>query len=218
MFYQFEGDLFRIFPSRFLYCYVVFSIDCLTSVEPACKSVSHDCAGPTWETNILTVESTYLVVEQLLIIYECEAQQWATYLRSLFTGSLSEASICSYDIATVSSRQDDFLRLSQYSCKLLILSKGMLEGLCPKRRFFLARVLCPATAVVVLLCGVESLAPLLEQVPLNGDDCLQVSSEQDAHEYLSAVTDIVKKGRAMALKSFWLFLAVRGDTTGLHFN
>ncbi|XP_033961680.1 B-cell scaffold protein with ankyrin repeats-like [Pseudochaenichthys georgianus] len=116
------------------------------------------------------------------------AQQWATYLRSVFTGSLSEASICSYDIATVSSRQDDFLRLSQYSCK------GMLEGLCPKRRFFLARVLCPATAVVVLLCGVESLAPLLEQVPLNGDDCLQVSSEQHAHGYLSAVTDIVKKG------------------------
>ncbi|KAJ4948325.1 hypothetical protein JOQ06_019861 [Pogonophryne albipinna] len=139
-------------------------------------------------------------VEQLLIIYECEAQQWATYLRSLFTGSLSEASICSFDIATVSSRQDDFLRLSQYSCKLLILSKGMLEGLCPKRRFFLARVLCPATAVVVLLCGVESLAPLLEQVPLNGDDCLQVSSEQDAHEYLSAVTDIVKKASAANVK------------------
>ncbi|XP_063756895.1 B-cell scaffold protein with ankyrin repeats-like [Eleginops maclovinus] len=132
-------------------------------------------------------------VEQLLIIYECEAEQWATYLRSLFTGSLLETSICCYDIATVSSRQNDFLLLARYSCKLLILSKGMLEGLCPKRRFFLARVLCPAAAVVVLLCGVESLTPLLELVPLNGDECLQVSSEQDAHEYLSAVTDIVKK-------------------------
>lgn len=66
------------------------------------------------------------------------------------------------------------------------------------RRFFLARVLYPATNVVVLLCGVESLAPFLELVPLKGDKCLQISSEQDAHEYLSAVTDIVKKGMELA--------------------
>ncbi|XP_071333778.1 B-cell scaffold protein with ankyrin repeats-like [Trachinotus anak] len=132
--------------------------------------------------------------EQLLIIYETEAEQWATYLKSVFTGPISEAGICCYDIATVSSRRDDFLRLAQYNCKLLILSKGMLEGLCQMWRFFLARVLSPAAHVVVLLCGVESLTPLLELVPLNGDECLQISSEQDAHEYLSAVTDIVKKG------------------------
>lgn len=62
------------------------------------------------------------------------------------------------------------------------------------RRFFLARVLSPAARVVVLLCGVDSLTPLLELVPLNGDECLQISSEQDAPEYLSAVTDIVRKG------------------------
>ncbi|XP_028285359.1 B-cell scaffold protein with ankyrin repeats-like [Parambassis ranga] len=130
----------------------------------------------------------------LLIIYETEAKQWATYLQSVFTGPVSEAGICCYDIATVSSRRDDFLRLAHYNCKLLILSKGMLEGLCQMRRFFLARVLSPAACVVVLLCGVDSLTPLLELVPLNGDDCLQISSEQDAPEYLSAVTDIVRKG------------------------
>ncbi|XP_068444432.1 B-cell scaffold protein with ankyrin repeats-like [Clinocottus analis] len=133
-------------------------------------------------------------VAELLIIYEKEAEQWATYLHSAFTGPISEAGICRYDIATVSSRQEDFLRLVQYTCKLLILSKGMLEGLCQKRRFFLARVLRPAAHVVVLLCGVESLTPLLEMVPLNGDECLLVSSEQDAHEYLATVTDIVGKG------------------------
>ncbi|KAA8578979.1 hypothetical protein FQN60_009201, partial [Etheostoma spectabile] len=132
--------------------------------------------------------------EELLIIYESEAEQWATYLQSVFTGPISEAGICCYDIATVSSRQDDFLRLAHYTCKLLILSKGMLEGLCQKRRFFLARVLRPAAHVVVLLCGVDSLTPLLELVPLNGDECLKVSSEQDAHEYLSTVTDVVRKG------------------------
>lgn len=94
----------------------------------------------------------------------------------------------------MTSRRDDFLRLVQYSCKLLILSRGMLEGLCQLRRFFLARVLTPAARVVVLLCGVDSLTPLLDLVPLNGDECLQISSEQDAHEYLSMVTDIVRRG------------------------
>uniref|UniRef100_A0A3Q1I3Z7 B cell scaffold protein with ankyrin repeats 1 n=1 Tax=Acanthochromis polyacanthus TaxID=80966 RepID=A0A3Q1I3Z7_9TELE len=132
--------------------------------------------------------------DDLLIIYETEAKQWATYLQSLFAGSIPEAGICCYDIATVSSRRDDFLRLSRYTCKLLILSKGMLESLCPMQRFFLGRVLSPAAHVVVLLCGVDSLTPLLELVPLNGDKCLQISSEQDAAEYLSAVTDIVRKG------------------------
>ncbi|KAM6894211.1 B-cell scaffold protein with ankyrin repeats-like [Lycodopsis pacificus] len=132
--------------------------------------------------------------KQLLIIYEPEAEQWATYLHSVFTGPISEAGICCYDIAAVSSRRDDFLGLVQYTCKLLVLSKGMLEGLCQKRRFFLARVLRPAAHVVVLLCGVETLTPLLELVPLNGDECLQISSEQHAHEYLTIVTDIVGKG------------------------
>ncbi|XP_042566470.1 B-cell scaffold protein with ankyrin repeats-like [Clupea harengus] len=70
----------------------------------------------------------------------------------------------------------------------------MLEGLCPLRRFFLARVLRPPEQVVVLLCGVPSLAPFLEQVPLQGDPYLQISSEQEAHEYTATVADIVRKG------------------------
>ncbi|XP_060887785.1 B-cell scaffold protein with ankyrin repeats-like [Labrus mixtus] len=135
--------------------------------------------------------------KELLIIYETEAEQWATYLHSVFTGPISEAGICCYDIATAGRRPDDFSRLAEYTCKLLILSKGMLEVLGQMQRFFLARVLSPAARVVVLLCGVESLTPLLELVPLNADECLQISSEQDAHEYLSAVTDIVKKGMAL---------------------
>lgn len=65
------------------------------------------------------------------------------------------------------------------------------------RRFFLGRVLTPAAHVVVLLCGVDSLAPLLELVPLDGNECLQISSEQDAQEYLSTVMDIVGRGKAV---------------------
>uniref|UniRef100_A0A3B4H5I5 DBB domain-containing protein n=1 Tax=Pundamilia nyererei TaxID=303518 RepID=A0A3B4H5I5_9CICH len=105
--------------------------------------------------------------------------------QSVFTGPISEAGICCYDIAAATSPKGDFLRLVQYTCKLLILSKGLLEGLCPTKRFFLGRVLSPAAHVVVLLCGVESLNPLLELVPLNGEECTQISSEQDASEYLS---------------------------------
>ncbi|XP_041840355.1 B-cell scaffold protein with ankyrin repeats-like [Melanotaenia boesemani] len=131
--------------------------------------------------------------EDLLIIYETEAKQWATYLQSVFTGPVSEAGICCYDVATL-SRRHDFLRLSRYTCKILILTKGMLEDFCHLRRFFLSRVLSPASNVVVLLCGVESLTPLLDLVPLNGDECLQLSSEQDAPEYLSTVIDIIRKG------------------------
>uniref|UniRef100_A0A3B4WUM7 B cell scaffold protein with ankyrin repeats 1 n=1 Tax=Seriola lalandi dorsalis TaxID=1841481 RepID=A0A3B4WUM7_SERLL len=161
----------------------------------------------------------FLVAEELLIIYETEAEQWATYLKTVFTGPISEAGICCYDIATVSSRRDDFLRLAQYNCKLLILSKGMLEGLCQMWRFFLARVLSPAANVVVLLCGVESLTPLLERVPLNGDECLVISSEQDAHVYLSTVTDIVKKDITGA--QFGIFNVssfIGGSTTAANVN
>ncbi|XP_014190779.2 B-cell scaffold protein with ankyrin repeats isoform X1 [Haplochromis burtoni] len=132
----------------------------------------------------------------LLIVYDTEAKQWATYLQSVFTGPISEAGICCYDIAAATSPKGDFLRLVQYTCKLLILSKGLLEGLCPTKRFFLGRVLSPAAHVVVLLCGVESLNPLLELVPLNGDECTQISSEQDASEYLSTVMDTVRKASA----------------------
>ncbi|XP_048092031.1 B-cell scaffold protein with ankyrin repeats-like [Alosa alosa] len=132
----------------------------------------------------------------LLIIYEAETEQWASYMRSVLVGPVADEGICCYDIATVTGRksQEDFLCLVQYRCKLLILSRGLLEALCPLRRFFLARVLTPPSQVVVLLCGVPSLAPLLEQVPLQGDVYLQISSEQEAHEYTATVADIVRKG------------------------
>ncbi|KAK2914186.1 hypothetical protein Q8A67_002585 [Cirrhinus molitorella] len=132
--------------------------------------------------------------EDLLIIYESEAEQWASYLHFQLVGLIPEAGICCYDIALVTSRRDDFLRLGGYKCKLLILSRGMLEGLCQLRRFFLARVLRPETSVVILLCGVESLDPLLQLVPLKGEQCLQISSEQEPQDYQLAVAEIVHKG------------------------
>ncbi|XP_040929187.1 B-cell scaffold protein with ankyrin repeats-like isoform X2 [Betta splendens] len=130
--------------------------------------------------------------KQLLIIYEAEAEQWASYLRSVFTGPIPASGICCYDITGGSGRDEPVLR--PFACKLVILSKGLVEALSQRLRALLARVLSPAAGVVVLLCGVDSLTPLLELVPLDANECLQVSSEQDANEYLSAVTDVVRKG------------------------
>lgn len=48
--------------------------------------------------------------------------------------------------------------------------------------------------MVILLCGVESLDPLLELVPVKGESCLQISSEQEPQEYCSAVAEIVHRG------------------------
>ncbi|KAM9501183.1 B-cell scaffold protein with ankyrin repeats-like isoform 2-T2 [Clarias gariepinus] len=132
--------------------------------------------------------------KELLIIFEQEAEQWASYMHSILAKSVLEPGICCYNIAMVSKRRDDFLELMGYKCKLLILSRGMLEGLCQLRRFFLARVLKPEACVVVLLCGVESLEPLLELIPLRSEECLQISSEQDAQEYRSAVLNIIRRG------------------------
>ncbi|KAK3546413.1 hypothetical protein QTP70_026293 [Hemibagrus guttatus] len=132
--------------------------------------------------------------KELLIIFEQEAEQWASYMCSILAISVPETGICCYNIAMVSSRRDNFLELNGYKCKLLILSRGMLEGMCQLYRFFLARVLRPESCVVVLLCGVESLDPLLELIPLKGEECLQISSEQDAQEYCSAVLDIIRRG------------------------
>uniref|UniRef100_A0A673N2S3 DBB domain-containing protein n=1 Tax=Sinocyclocheilus rhinocerous TaxID=307959 RepID=A0A673N2S3_9TELE len=137
----------------------------------------------TLGTGQLNIDNLPFSAEDLLIIYEAEAEQWASYLHFHLVGPIPEAGICCYDIALVTSRRDDFLRLGGYKCKLLILSRGMLEGLCQLRRFFLARVLRPETSVVILLCGVESLDPLLELVPLKGDQCLQISSEQEPQDY-----------------------------------
>uniref|UniRef100_A0A8C9T8Z9 B cell scaffold protein with ankyrin repeats 1 n=1 Tax=Scleropages formosus TaxID=113540 RepID=A0A8C9T8Z9_SCLFO len=132
-------------------------------------------------------------VEDLLIIYEEEAKQWASYLKSIFAGLLPTAGILCYDISTVTSNLDESLNLGHYRCKLLVLSQGMLEGLCQIQRFFLARVLQPSAQVVVLLCGVETIDPLLQTVPAI-EGCLQLSSEQDAQVYLSTVTEIMQKG------------------------
>lgn len=163
------------------------------------KRVKIRCLTSTcWCDYIFVISTQFVSEKELLIIFEQEAEQWASYMHSILTGSVPETGICCYNIAMVTSRRDNFLELNGYKCKLLILSLGMLEGMCQLRRFFLSRVLRPEACVVVLLCGVESLGPLLELIPLKGEECLQISSKQDAQEYQSAVLDIIRRGESSA--------------------
>ncbi|CAL8385410.1 unnamed protein product [Arctogadus glacialis] len=144
--------------------------------------------------------------QDLLILYEPEAAQWASYLRSVFADQLAHDAIRLFDIATVTAGQlHDPLALARYRCKLLVLTPALVEQVqqqdggggggggrpCRVRRFFLCRVLTPAASVVVLLCGLEGLAPLLGLVPLQADRCLVVSAEQGPEEYLDAVLRVV---------------------------
>lgn len=43
------------------------------------------------------------------------------------------------------------------------------------------------------------MTPLLNLVPLNADECLQISSEQDAPDYMSSVINIIRKGNCLLL-------------------
>ncbi|XP_030205977.1 B-cell scaffold protein with ankyrin repeats [Gadus morhua] len=146
--------------------------------------------------------SHWLQTQDLLILYEPEAAQWASYLHSVFTDQLPHDAIRLFDIATVTAGQlHDPLALARYRCKLLVLTPALVEQVqqdgggggrpCRVRRFFLCRVLTPAASVVVLLCGLEGLAPLLGLVPLQADRCLVVSTEQGPEEYLDAVVRVV---------------------------
>ncbi|XP_041120864.1 B-cell scaffold protein with ankyrin repeats-like [Polyodon spathula] len=146
----------------------------------------------------------------LVIIYEEEAEQWATYLKYVFLEKIKVQNMCCYDIGMASIKNEDFVKFSLYKCKLLILSKGMLDMMCQIRRFFLSRVLQPPQTVVILQCGVSSSGKLFELVPL-GSECLEISSEQDPKEYLATVTGIIYKG-AQAASNF------NARTAGLEFK
>ncbi|MBN3283148.1 BANK1 protein, partial [Polyodon spathula] len=157
-----------------------------------------------------TVFFFFLIGNDLVIIYEEEAEQWATYLKYVFLEKIKVQNMCCYDIGMASIKNEDFVKFSLYKCKLLILSKGMLDMMCQIRRFFLSRVLQPPQTVVILQCGVSSSGKLFELVPL-GSECLEISSEQDPKEYLATVTGIIYKG-AQAASNF------NARTAGLEFK
>ncbi|XP_061334163.1 B-cell scaffold protein with ankyrin repeats isoform X1 [Pezoporus flaviventris] len=129
--------------------------------------------------------------EDILVIYEQEAEEWALYLKSLFGHIVNEEGILLYNIETSSFKQQELFSLPSYKCKLLILSCGLLNCLNQKRSYFLERVLRPPDNVVILLCGVENSEVLYETLTLDRGSN-EISTDQEPEEYLSVVTGIIQ--------------------------
>uniref|UniRef100_A0A8C6IVB5 B-cell scaffold protein with ankyrin repeats n=1 Tax=Melopsittacus undulatus TaxID=13146 RepID=A0A8C6IVB5_MELUD len=137
----------------------------------------------------LSLENT----EDILVIYEQEAEEWALYLKSHFGHIVKEEGILLYNIETSSFKQQELSSLLSYKCKLLILSCGLLNCLNQKRSYFLERVLRPPDNVVILLCGVENSEILHETLTLDRGS-KEISTDQEPEEYLSVVTGIIQPG------------------------
>ncbi|XP_064004469.1 B-cell scaffold protein with ankyrin repeats isoform X2 [Pogoniulus pusillus] len=129
--------------------------------------------------------------EDILVIYEQEAEEWALYLKSLFTHVVNEGGILLYNLETSSFKHQELYSLSCYKCKVLILSCGLLNCLNQKRSYFLERVLRPADNVVILLCGVENSEILYDVLTLDRSS-QEISTDQEPEEYLSVVTGIIQ--------------------------
>uniref|UniRef100_A0A8B9IRW3 B-cell scaffold protein with ankyrin repeats n=1 Tax=Amazona collaria TaxID=241587 RepID=A0A8B9IRW3_9PSIT len=131
--------------------------------------------------------------EDILVIYEQEAEEWALYLKSLFGHIVNEEGILLYNIETSSFKQQELFSLPSFKCKLLILSCGLLNCLNQKRIYFLEQVLRPPDNVVILLCGVENSEMLYETLTLDRGS-KEISTDQEPEEYLSVVTGIIQPG------------------------
>ncbi|KAM4674512.1 B-cell scaffold protein with ankyrin repeats [Amazona ochrocephala] len=132
--------------------------------------------------------------EDILVIYEQEAEEWALYLKSLFGHIVNEEGILLYNIETSSFKQQELFSLPSFKCKLLILSCGLLNCLNQKRIYFLEQVLRPPDNVVILLCGVENSEMLYETLTLDRGS-KEISTDQEPEEYLSVVTGIIQPGK-----------------------
>ncbi|NXN18551.1 BANK1 protein, partial [Indicator maculatus] len=129
--------------------------------------------------------------EDILVIYEQEAEEWALYLKSLFGHIVNEGGILLYNLETSSFKHQELDSLPCYKCKVLILSCGLLNCLNRKRSYFLEHVLNPADHVVILLCGVENSEILYDLLTLDGG-IQEISTDQEPEEYLSVVSGIIE--------------------------
>ncbi|GCB77360.1 hypothetical protein scyTo_0019273 [Scyliorhinus torazame] len=131
----------------------------------------------------------------LLILYEEDAEEWSTYLKQIFSEALNPQSICSYDVGCPNDLKVTAADLLAYKCKLLVLTPGFLASLTTSKRIQLGKILQAPDEVVVLLCGVPSSDDLYKLVHAERG-CWELSSDQDAQEYLSVVSCIINSGEA----------------------
>ncbi|XP_045140262.1 B-cell scaffold protein with ankyrin repeats [Echinops telfairi] len=127
------------------------------------------------------------------MIYEEDAEEWALYLREVFSHAVKKETIMLYCLENFSLRHFESLKMNSYKCKLLILSNSLLTDLTPKKCQFLEKVLQSPGSVVTLLCGVKSSDQLYKLLNISGDR-LEISTEQEPEDYISLIRSVLFKG------------------------
>ncbi|XP_043530449.1 B-cell scaffold protein with ankyrin repeats-like isoform X2 [Chiloscyllium plagiosum] len=129
----------------------------------------------------------------LVILYEEEAEEWSAYLKQIFLDQLNPQSIHCFKVGCPNDLKVATSNLTAYRCKFLVLTPGFLTALTTPKRIHLSKILQPSDEVVLLLCGVPNSDEFykLLSVPRG---IYELSSTQNAQDYLSAVISILSSG------------------------
>ncbi|XP_054447658.1 B-cell scaffold protein with ankyrin repeats [Pteronotus mesoamericanus] len=131
--------------------------------------------------------------KDIIMIYEEDAEEWALYLREVFSQIVKMEAILLYHLENYSLRDLELLNLNSYKCKLLILSDSLLKDLTPKKCQFLEKVLHSPESVVTLLCGVTSSDQLYKLLNIS-ESRWEISAEQGPEDYISVIESIIFGG------------------------
>ncbi|XP_077332755.1 B-cell scaffold protein with ankyrin repeats [Lithobates pipiens] len=128
--------------------------------------------------------------KELLVIFEKNGEEWATYLKKLLKTHLNTDAVFLCNLDCESEEMLELLSQSNYQCKLLILTSYLLETFCRNQCAYFFHLLQPSHRVILLLCGVESPEGFYEIFPLE-KDCHVILSDEDPNEYISVVSTVM---------------------------
>ncbi|XP_028347492.1 B-cell scaffold protein with ankyrin repeats isoform X2 [Physeter macrocephalus] len=131
--------------------------------------------------------------KDIIMIYEEDAEEWALYLREIFSHVVKREAILLYHLENYFLRDLELLSLNSYKCKLLILSNSLLQNLSSKKCQFLENVLHSPESVVTLLCGMKSSDHLYKLLNISGGRW-EISTEQEPEDYISVIKSIIFRG------------------------
>ncbi|XP_035881869.1 B-cell scaffold protein with ankyrin repeats isoform X1 [Phyllostomus discolor] len=131
--------------------------------------------------------------KDIIIIYEEDAEEWALYLREVFSHIMKREAIRLHHLEDYPLRDLELLNVNSYKCKLLILSSSLLEDLTPNKCQFLEKVLHSPESVVILLCGVTSSDRFYKLLNIS-ESKWEISTEQGPEDYISVIESILFTG------------------------
>ncbi|XP_023559636.1 B-cell scaffold protein with ankyrin repeats [Octodon degus] len=129
-------------------------------------------------------------MKSILVMYEDDAEDWAVYLKALFSQTVERKGILLYSLEGFSLQHLELLSLTSYKCKIIVLSSSVLKDLTPQKSEFLEKVLDSPSCVVTLLCGLQSATPLYESLNISASRW-ELSTQQEPGEYISVIQHIL---------------------------